>query len=314
MVRPSAARHMNPRARLLLLVCAIWLNPENSRSKACEIDSCPCDRLQVTCRREGGWHIAESENFKVCSLRSAAEADAVTRRCECLRRRLIATWNESAGPWSPKCQVVLFPTASDYVRSVGAVAGVTAGSSLVQPNVGAVTTRRIDLRADVDSEATAALPHELCHVVLADQFRRGAPPLWFDEGVALQYDSPAKQQLHRRDLQLGLARGTAYTLSELLALRGYPPPGRWGVFYGQSAALVERLLERGTADQLMQCAAATSQETARAALRDQFGVRDWRDVALLSATPASATSASATPGRAPTLKLVSVASTDAAGR
>jgi hypothetical protein len=106
----------------------------------------------------------------------------------------------------------------------------------------------------VDDVLTAALPHELCHLVLADRFRDAPPPLWFDEGVALLYDPAEKRALHERDLQIGRRRGTAFPLSELVSQRTYPSPDRWGVFYGQSGALARRLVEMGSPEQLLQFA------------------------------------------------------------
>lgn len=288
---------MTSRAASLALLCAAWLLPTPSRASACEVEGCACDRAPIACRRDGAWHVAESPNFQVCSLQSAAEAERVARRCECVRRQIVAVWNSTAEAWSPRCQVVLHPTARDYVRAIGAGSETTVGSSLVTPTRGDVTARRLDLRSDVDDVLTAALPHELCHVVIADLFRNGAPPLWFDEGVALQYDPPAKRLLHERDLQLGLSRGTAYSLPELLALKGYPPADRWGVFYGQSAALVAKLLKSGSAAQLVRCAESTPQG-ALVALGDVRELHAWRDVATNSPP-------------APAIKLVSFASATA---
>jgi hypothetical protein len=144
-------------------------------------------------------------------------------------------------------------TTHDYVRAVGPGSEGTVGSSLVKPTVGVVRTRRIDLRTDVADYLTAALPHEMCHVVLADYFREGPPPLWFDEGVALQYDPPSKQRLHERDLRVGMRRANVFPLSELLALEKYPPADRCGAFYGQSVSLVRLLLTRGSPMQLLAC-------------------------------------------------------------
>lgn len=176
-------------------------------------------------------------------------------------------------------------TTRDYVRAVGPGSEATLGSSLVKPAVGTVRTRRIDLRTDVPDYLTAALPHEMCHVVLADHFREGPPPLWFDEGVALQYDSPEKQRLHERDLRIGLQHGTAFPLSELLTLKGYPPQDRWGVFYGQSASLVRLLLTRGSAKQLLVCVEQAPLGAINIALREDFGLQGWRDVHANAAFP-----------------------------
>ena len=252
----------------------------NSRDGFC-CDSAACDcksACPVNCTRQGAWFIAASDNFHVCSLQSQAHAEQMARHCEEVRTTVTRTWRGESKPWNPKCQIVMHGTTQDYVRAVGPGSEATLGSSLVKPSVGAVRTRRIDLRTDVADYLTAALPHEMCHVVLADHFREGPPPLWFDEGVALQYDLPEKQRLHDRDLRVGLQRGVAFPLPELLALKGYPPQDRWGVFYGQSASLVRWLLTKGTAQQLLSCVEQAPDGAVSMALREDFGLQGWREI------------------------------------
>lgn len=249
------------------------------RASCCDSAACTCQSAcPVNCTRRGAWFIAVSDNFHVCSLQSQAHAERMARHCEEVRTTLTRTWRGESKPWNPKCQVMLHGSTQDYVRAVGAGSEATLGSSLVKPAVGAVRTRRIDLRTDVADYLTAALPHEMCHVVLADHFREGPPPLWFDEGVALLYDPPEKQRLHDRDLRVGLQHGTAFPLPELLTLEGYPPQDRWGVFYGQSAALVRWLFTKGTARQLLTCVEQAPVGAMGMALREDFGLQGWRDV------------------------------------
>jgi hypothetical protein len=231
------------------------------------------DEGPVACRRQGGWFIADSPNFQVCSRASEAEAMLTAHRCESVRRELVDVWNPAAPNWSPCCQIVLHADHNCYARQVGPDGASTLGSSLVKPETGAIKMRRIDLRTDVDDVFTAALPHELCHVVLADRFRHGRPPLWFDEGVALLYDPPAKLRLHRRDLRDGLQRGVAFSAGELMSLRSYPSPDRWGVFYGQCAVIVDALRERGTSDQLLTFVDRVPTKGVDGALREIYDIK-----------------------------------------
>jgi hypothetical protein len=221
------------------------------QSVACDSSACSC-ATQVTHSCQGAWKIAVSASFQVCSLTSAAEAETVARRCEQVRRDLIDTWGlaESAEPWSPKCQVILHRTMGNYSAAVGGSFAATYGSSLVKPSTGTITVRRIDLRTNVEDYLTAALPHELCHVLLADRFRNRAAPLWYDEGIALLADTEAKQQLHERDLYDGFRRQIHFSVADLVAAREYPPREQMGVFYGQCAALTRFLLEVGSAEQI----------------------------------------------------------------
>lgn len=76
--------------------------------------------------------------------------------------------------------IVLHPDRESYLAAVGADAANTAGSSLVERNANCdtksancISKRRIDLRGDRPDYLTAALPHELTHVMLADHFLAG---------------------------------------------------------------------------------------------------------------------------------------------
>jgi hypothetical protein len=268
------------RTRSYVSAVAILVFLFNCRlGSCCDSAACNCSSAcPVNCTRQGAWFIAASDNFHVCSLQNQAHAEQMARHCEEVRTTLTRTWRGESKLWNPKCQIVMHGTTLDYVRAVGPGSEATLGSSLVKPAVGAVRTRRIDLRTDVADYLTAALTHELCHVVLADHFREGPPPLWFDEGVALQYDPPEKQRLHDRDLRVGLQHGAAFPLPELLTLQGYPPQDRWGVFYGQSASLVRWLLTKGTAQQLLTCVEQAPRGAMSLALRKDFGLQSWRDV------------------------------------
>jgi hypothetical protein len=260
---------------------------------ACNSATCCCRQPDaVTCVCRDAWHVADSPNFQVCSLQSDAEARRVALQCECLRNALTTTWNPDAETWGPRCQVVLHANVAGYVRAVGSGGEATVGSSLVTPVRGRIEKRRIDLRTDVDDVLVAALPHELCHVVLADRFRSAPAPLWFDEGVALLYDPPAKRELHERDWRVGLQRGEAFSLTELLAESSYPPRSRWGVFYGQSGSLVRWLLTRESPEKLVQFVSQSREQGASRALTETYGIgsfddlyRQWRKYAISLADP-----------------------------
>lgn len=135
-----------------------------------------------------------------------------------------------------------------------------------------IALRQIDVRGDAADFLYAALPHELCHVLVAD--RLPEPPLWCDEGLALQFDSPEKQQLHDRDFRRNLASGRALSLETLLTLRQYPAPDAWPAFYGESASIVRCLLQLGGPEKLLQFAELQQSRDADAALRELYGLRD----------------------------------------
>jgi hypothetical protein len=230
--------------------------------------------------RQGRWWITVSESFQVCSLRGAEEANVAACRCEAIRAALSRAWQLSANAtrWRPRCQVILYPDARSYVAAVGGGSEATIGSSLVKPRTGPIIMRRIDLRADVPRYLEVALPHELCHLLVADRFRDRPAPLWYDEGMALLADQPEKLKLHERDLSEGLRRGTTFRLQELMSAETYPASDRMGVFYGQCAALTQLLLTQGTPRQLHEFATIIPTVGANDGLRSTYGIDGISDL------------------------------------
>ncbi len=267
-------------------------------SFACDSPSCTCSTAaHVSTSRQGAWHIAATANFQVCSLTSSAEAEIAAHRCEQVREVLTETWElaENDQPWSPKCQVILHRTMRDYGAVVGAAYASTFGSSLVKPTTGTITVRRIDLRVNVDDYLTAALPHELCHVLLADRFRNQPAPLWYDEGIALLADTEAKQRLHEQDLHDGIRRKAEYSIAELIVADEYPPSERMGIFYGQCAGLTRHLRQQGSAEQLHRFAIRCGEVGVNLAAQECYafaGVRDmeqnWRKTLIEGDRPTMA--------------------------
>lgn len=237
--------------------------------------------------RQGAWFIAETDNFQVCSLRGAAESQEVAAGCEQLRFRVAATCGVQAKRWTPRCQVVLHGDSASYLAAVGGAGEASVASALTRRNAGGVTLRKIDVRSATDDFLAKAMPHELCHVLLADQFHD--VPLWCDEGLALLLDPLEKQQLHERDMQRCVKDGKMMQVEQLLALRQYPSADQWPFFYGQSASLVRYLLQRGSPQQLLQFAKLERSHGATFALRDVYRVngplelqRQWQ---VASAVP-----------------------------
>jgi hypothetical protein len=121
---------------------------------------------------------------------------------------------------------------------------------MIDSKNGRITTRRIDLL--VDSQGMiSALGHELTHVVIADVFPESRPPAWVNEGAAVLADAAAKQELHKRDLDISVRRQTAFHCAELLQLASYPAPQRIPTFYGQSASLIAFLSDIGGSEKLL---------------------------------------------------------------
>jgi hypothetical protein len=163
-----------------------------------------------------------------------------------LRNALYAKWlgEDAAQDWNPKCQIVLHNSKQSYISAVGRGGERTVGSSLVRVEKGCVESRRIDLLGGQTDYLTAALPHELMHVILQERFMNAKLPRWADEGLATLADTKAKQDRHFKDLQDALAGRSTFNVASLLAMDEYPRSDRFGAFYGQSASLAEFLVNR----------------------------------------------------------------------
>jgi len=109
---------------------------------------------------------------------------------------------------------------------------------------GRITARRVDLLEESTDYLSAALPHELTHVILKDRFASKILPRWADEGMAILADTEAKQKRHDRDLQTALRHQTTFRAAELLLMEEYPSASRFGTFYGQSVSLTKFLVGR----------------------------------------------------------------------
>jgi hypothetical protein len=215
-----------------------------------------------------------TENFEITARGSAADLEAWGRRCEALRAELRAKWFASPQGdvvWSPRCVVLLHDDATSYLQAVPG-GERTVGSSLVEFGRHRVALRRIDVRGDRDDWQTAALPHELMHVLLADRAIRAPLPRWAEEGLALLVDAPSKQAAHDVDFRTALNRRNEFRVVELVTLDGYPSAGRVAVFYGQSASLVRFLAAQGTPTQFVDFVEQTSRLGHDAALRKIYRI------------------------------------------
>ena len=264
-----------PLHSFLRSLLSVALMPLALAASACESTNCTCSDGGIQCRRAGSWWVAVNTNFQVCSLRSSDEARLAAQRCEEVRASLLSAlqFPKEGAHWSPRCQVILYPDVGSYVSAVGRGSEVTVGSSLVKPRTGTITSRRIDLRSDAPRYLDAALPHEMCHLLVADQFRDHPAPLWYDEGLALLVDPPEKLRLHERDLRDGLRLGTAFPISEMLSVERYPEPCRMGVFYGQCAALTQLLLNEGRPSRIHEFASQITAVGVNPALQASYGIR-----------------------------------------
>lgn len=230
------------------------------------------------------WHVVETANFRILTFGRRGARRDTAEACEALRSRLVDRWlgEDCATCWQPKCDLVLHASDESYLREVGPGGRATVASALVLRRRGRIAVRRIDVRGTQANWQTSSLPHELTHVVVADRFAQQPPPRWADEGVAILADPADKRRRHRNDLHAALRRRAEFRLAELITLADYPPAGRWGTFYGQSASFVEFLVDRAGERQFLAFVAASQDRGYEQGLQQAYGAgiaeleRDWR--------------------------------------
>ncbi len=173
---------------------------------------------------------------------------------------------------------MLHADLASYVAACGRGSEHTVGSSLVKVSDGRIESRRIDLVIGATDFLSAALPHELTHVVLKDRFPNGGLPRWADEGMAMLADPAAKQQRHEHDLDNAILNHSAFDTASLLSLADYPGSARMGVFYGQSAALVKYLVDQKSPQQFVAFVSRAAAIGYDKALRECYAVNNAHEL------------------------------------
>ncbi|MSR56081.1 MAG: hypothetical protein EXS05_00165 [Planctomycetaceae bacterium] len=193
--------------------------------------------------------------------------------CEALRSRLQENWlSAAAAGWDPKCIVVVHRTAKGYTARLGRGSEGSSGCASLESEGGRVVARRIDLRGDADDWLTAAFPHELTHIVLADRFGGRQPPRWVDEGIAILAEPETKQLQRLRAFEAAEARRQIYSARELMAPAADRDARRRDAFYWQSASLVAHLVEQGTSEQFLTFVDALMRDGTEHALRQVYEI------------------------------------------
>lgn len=233
--------------------------------------------MQPSCVRRGDQASTETANFRIYGLRQCDQATWCARRLEALRSRLQQHWlgDSQTAAWSPKCDVIVHATRDAYLRRVPDTAN-TLGASRIEFEHGDVAARRIDVRADQPGWFDAVLPHELSHLVLADEFSDGTLPAWADEGMAVLADSREKQALHVCDDKTARQGGAA--LATFMTRPDYPCASDIPAFYGRSVSLVGFLVDRKTPADFVRFLHRAESHGYDAALRECYAIDGVTDL------------------------------------
>jgi hypothetical protein len=217
-----------------------------------------------------------------------SRAAAIIDHVESVRREAFASLlrEKQPQPWKPRCDIHVHLSAASFARAIGVQPAGARGATSIKFSGDFVSLRRIDVMGDGPAAIPDAVAHELVHVVLADRFTEFPPPRWADEGLAMLFDSSAKQAGHEADFRKALEAGAAFTLADILALEHYPASAaRQRVFYGQSAALVRWLIAREGAATLVDFMDDASRANLISALQRHYGLESlasldaaWKEV------------------------------------
>jgi hypothetical protein len=217
------------------------------------------------------WHIHETSNFRIyhCDPALAERAAAVA---EAARTAQAKRWGSPATrtPWSPRCELYLYPTARSYAAATGQPE-MSPGVSTMSNNGVRVLSRRMNLRVDNPLLLTTTLPHEVTHIVLADLFVVQTIPRWADEGIAVLAEPAAERHHRQADLKEPLDSGHVFKVGQLMKM-DYPDPKDWRLFYAQSVSLTQFLVEQGPPERFIQFVHDSQRKGEEAALRDVYRI------------------------------------------
>jgi tetratricopeptide (TPR) repeat protein len=238
-------------------------------------------QFQHLARKQEGWQVAESANFRVFH-HDPALAERALQTAEDTRAQLTEKWlgEQALAPWATRCDIYLHASAEAYCRATG-VPGDSPGHSSIgaeREDAARIHSRRIDLHTDDQHMLRAVLPHETTHVVLAGHYGRLPLPRWADEGLAILSEPPDRIQRHLKVLPQAFEEGRVFGVGQLLELTDYPAPQFMHSFYGQGVSLVQYLTNAKGPRVFTEFLRGAQREGYEASLRRHYGLRDYGDL------------------------------------
>jgi hypothetical protein len=200
-------------------------------------------------------------------------AARLAREAERVRLAQLRKWLGDAPipPWSPRCDIYLFPSRRLLVKLSGGDS--KTGSAVSAPSRlyrGRIMSRRINLAADDAGLFVRTLPHEISHVVLDGLLARDVP-LWAHEGLATLEEPEESQQAAEAVVAAHRAAGRTFSVQALFGMGRYPDREYLQLFYAQSYSLVRFLVEAGGRPRLLAFLRGARPGRVEAALRQNYG-------------------------------------------
>lgn len=257
------------------LLLAAWMVSVAAAEQEPARQSDAIPKVDCRCYESDGWHIQQTDNFRICTRIRQLDLDNLPARCEWLRTRItrVCLDTDQSEPWTPRCDVIVHASLAEYQQALGTSVGRSMGCATMKVDGGRIVSRRIDIRVDADAWDVDALPHELSHVVMAAHFNGRRLPPWADEGIGVLSESTRKQQIRAKAFRESARHGYVYRPAELMSLRRFPAAGYREAFYAQSAALVRELTSHGSPRDFIRCIEQTLEQGETRALANVYGIR-----------------------------------------
>ncbi len=223
------------------------------------------------------WQVHDTASFRIFH-RDPGLAAQAGEAAENVRAVQAKRWGSAmaARPWSPRCDLYLYPTGQALASETGQPE-TSPGFSTIQSNGQRVVARRTNLRADHPQFLSAILPHEVTHVVLADLFATDQIPRWADEGMAVLAEPYAEQQLRLAELREPVESGRIFPLKKLMGVDS-PSAKDWSLYYAQSVSLTRFLVDQGTPDGFVQFVKDSTTRGIEPALKSVYKMNSFSEL------------------------------------
>jgi hypothetical protein len=225
-----------------------------------------------------GWESIQTANFRVLHRGQADAARQVADAGERARLRAFETWaGPASGDWSPRCDVFLHGSGSDFARATGK-AEALPGHASVTVQGGRVATRRIDLRLDDGGLVDSTQPNETTYVILCELFPEQAPPRWAEVAMRVLSEPPTSVARYLRGVARCRDDGRFIPVNDLVRMNDYPEAAKITPFFVESVSLVDYLVRMKGARTFVLFVRQAQRYGFERALQSQYEIRNLAEL------------------------------------
>lgn len=174
--------------------------------------------------------------------------------------------------WHKKCGIYLYASREEFLKQSGQDSWAEANAKTVSVG-GRLKDHRISTFQTARNLLSSHVPHELTHIIQAAMFNFSTRiPMWLKEGLAVHNEPWFKHSFLAEVLDKERNSDKYFKLEKLVGQKGYPEEGRVRIFYAESLALVETLLNLKDMDTFNRFTRLTISVPFRKALRRSYGI------------------------------------------